>query len=254
MSAFTLIELLVAISIITVLMSILLPSLTRAREQAKGVHCLARLKEFGNAIGAYENTSTGQLPPAAWRPRLKIDDRPGASALDPTDSELNRQIVYGWSEILFTYIYQDTVTVAEDFPVQRNIERRRWNEYFLCRASAEQEVNSGNYRAYLPAWSAGTYALESGRIYGDTTRADPYRSGQRERIRPRLPLIGDANEYSERGDGLGNDECSYIDGGETRLRTCHRRFCIQSMSRPHSASRNHQGGRNTPLNRSRSNK
>jgi prepilin-type processing-associated H-X9-DG protein len=26
----------------------------------------------------------------------------------------------------------------------------------------------------------------------------------------KLPLLGDANENSERGDGLGNDECSYI--------------------------------------------
>ncbi|MCH7926217.1 MAG: hypothetical protein IIC51_11845, partial [Planctomycetes bacterium] len=32
--------------------------------------------------------------------------------------------------------------------------------------------------------------------------------------RPTLPLLGDANEDSERGDGLGNDDCSYIDAGE----------------------------------------
>ena len=29
-----------------------------------------------------------------------------------------------------------------------------------------------------------------------------------------MPLIGDANEWSERGDGLGNDDCSFIDAGE----------------------------------------
>lgn len=208
-SAFTLIELLVVISIIALLMSILLPSLTRAREQAKGVHCLARMKEFGNAIGAYENTSVGQLPPAAWYPGHNTNP-----SLGTADDELDRRLSYGWAEILFTYIYQDIVTVPQDFPVQRNIEQRRWNEYFQCRAAAEQEVNSGHYRVYLPAWSAGSYALEPGRIYGDTTRANPFQSGQRERILPRMPLIGDANEYSERGDGRGNDECSYIDGGE----------------------------------------
>ncbi|MCH9009930.1 MAG: hypothetical protein IIC21_04830, partial [Chloroflexi bacterium] len=32
-------------------------------------------------------------------------------------------------------------------------------------------------------------------------------------MRPKMPLIGDANEYSERGDGLGDDECSSIDAG-----------------------------------------
>ena len=41
--------------------------------------------------------------------------------------------------------------------------------------------------------------------------AEPY---FREAIRVKLPLIGDANELSERGDGLGVDDCSYIDAGE----------------------------------------
>ena len=63
-SAFTLIELLVVISIISLLISILMPSLSRARAQAKGVHCVARLKEFGAAFAAYENVSGGTLPTA----------------------------------------------------------------------------------------------------------------------------------------------------------------------------------------------
>ena len=68
LSAFTLIELLVVISIISLLISILLPSLSRAREQAKSVYCLARLKEFGNAIATYENMSGGMSPAAEWSP------------------------------------------------------------------------------------------------------------------------------------------------------------------------------------------
>ena len=56
--------------------------------------------------------------------------------------------------------------------------------------------------------------METDARYGDTTRADPLRNARRERIPVKLPLIGDANERSERGDGVGCDECSYIDAGE----------------------------------------
>ncbi len=211
-SAFTLIELLVVISIITLLISILLPSLGRAREQAKSVHCLARLKEYGTAIALYENVSSGVLPPTRWYPSEADLDRddPLDRGRDPVETDIE----YGWTEVLFSYVYKDKVAVPHSYPVQRNIEGRRWENYFICEAVGHTDVNSGHYRVYLPAWSAGSYALEKGGIYGESTRADPDRSAVLERIYHKLPLIGDANERSERGDGIGDDDCSYIDAGE----------------------------------------
>ena len=206
-AAFTLIELLVVISIISLLMSILMPSLSRARDQAKSVHCRARLHEFGTAIATYENAFGGVLPPAQWSPDpAHLQSYGDTSAGD-------QAIQYGWTEILFSYVYKEQVNLAVSFPVQRNIEARRWEKYFICEAAIDEGVSSGHYRVYLPAWS-GSYALGAGGVYGDSTRASPTRSGNRDAVRPKLPLIGDANEYSERGDGLGNDECSYIDAGE----------------------------------------
>ena len=208
LGAFTLIELLVVISIITLLISILLPSLSRARDQAKGVHCLARLREFGTALAAYENLSRGILPPAQWFPsesNLKRADYVGAEP---------GTVQYGWTEILFTFVYRTEVTVPVSFPAQRNVPGENWQDYFRCEAVGDLGLNSGNYRVYLPAWSFGTYALEPGGVYGDQTRANPQSPASRDRLSPMLPLIGDANELSERGDGLGNDECSYIDAGE----------------------------------------
>ncbi|MGD8454493.1 MAG: DUF1559 domain-containing protein [Phycisphaerae bacterium] len=51
--AFTLIELLVVVAVIALLISILLPSLSQAREQAKAAKCVSNLKQIGGAMTSY---------------------------------------------------------------------------------------------------------------------------------------------------------------------------------------------------------
>ncbi|HEY2586449.1 MAG TPA: type II secretion system protein [Tepidisphaeraceae bacterium] len=64
---FTLVELLVVIGIIAVLISILLPALNRAREQAKTVQCLSNMRQLGAAVQEYATQTNGILIPAEWR-------------------------------------------------------------------------------------------------------------------------------------------------------------------------------------------
>jgi prepilin-type N-terminal cleavage/methylation domain-containing protein len=59
---FTLVELLVVIGIIAVLISILLPTLSRARRAAVNTQCLSNLRDCGNMLQMYANEYKDKVP------------------------------------------------------------------------------------------------------------------------------------------------------------------------------------------------
>jgi prepilin-type N-terminal cleavage/methylation domain-containing protein/prepilin-type processing-associated H-X9-DG protein len=78
-AAFTLVELLVVIGIIAVLISLLLPALGRAREQARTVQCASQLKQLFNGCSMYINEGRDHVGrrgvlPTGWRHERDINN------------------------------------------------------------------------------------------------------------------------------------------------------------------------------------
>ena len=74
---FTLIELLVVISIIALLISILLPALTAARESARSIQCMNQLKQIAMMASIYIDEHDGKFPGDQWTESVQNVSSPG---------------------------------------------------------------------------------------------------------------------------------------------------------------------------------
>jgi prepilin-type N-terminal cleavage/methylation domain-containing protein/prepilin-type processing-associated H-X9-DG protein len=112
-AGFTLIELLVVIVIIAILMGILLPSLNRARHQAKKIACLSNMRQMGIATQAYLIDSNYCLPPSSCH------------ITDPNDYWLRILAQYTRESLLFNCPSDTAKNLVDwDKPLSQQTDRR----------------------------------------------------------------------------------------------------------------------------------
>ena len=137
-SGFTLIELLVVVSIIALLVSILMPALGRARDQAKTVKCAAQMRQY--AVGVYMYaTDNGHIPWYGW-------------AWDPSNGNIPNKDI--WEKEQSSYWYNAINTYMQaaqgvDYDATGGKIRDTFQELRHCPAAKKggEELPSGVYKS-----------------------------------------------------------------------------------------------------------
>ncbi len=154
-AGFTLIELLVVISIISLLVSILLPSLSTARELARGVVCLTNVKRLAIAGQFYLTENREIFPPV----RMKYNSD-GSTFVNQYGRTKPR-----WQWFLDQGVGPAINPAPYGEPFGDSETRTMTNDYFKCpslRGEYEQDIRNGAY-GYNYQYLGDSRSVDSGR-------------------------------------------------------------------------------------------
>jgi len=177
LKAFTLIELLVVIAIIALLISILLPSLSRARELSKRTVCSANIRGIGQAMYIYAQDDPQIFPAiAATTGQAPSNATEGAAKLfDPID-RINEPITVEAPSVsvdMWTVIRANNTTPKQ----------------FICPSTIDVPDFAQDTTVYYDFFQVGNVS------YGYMYQHDPNRRVIGPASEPNFPVMADANPY-----------------------------------------------------------
>ena len=130
---FTLVELLVVTGIIAVLIGVLLPALSRAREAATAVKCGANLHQIGQGIAIYIANNKGTFPPGLYYVGLQI-----VNGVQTPTTPVNGYV--NWTSFLLTPSVNEPT--PGDPPDNRLLSTSGWGAYVCPSAGGIASSNT----------------------------------------------------------------------------------------------------------------